>query len=77
MKAEASFNHRGEPTIVVFPENQEEIDIVLTMRGKHRREDGNHMLVMGLFTNQGIVECATFTTNPIGHVTTFLEPRNE
>lgn len=36
MKAEASFNHRGEPVVNVFPESQEEIDILLTMRGKPR-----------------------------------------
>jgi hypothetical protein len=72
VRAEAKFNERGEPTITMFPESQEEIDILCTMRGKHRREDGNHMLVMGVFINEGVIECATFTTNPLGHPTTFL-----
>ena len=72
MKAECSFNHTGEPVVTVFPETQEEIDILMTMRGKHRGEDGRHMLVMGMFMNEGVLECCSFTTNPIGHATTFL-----
>lgn len=74
VKAEAIFNHRGEPTVTVFPETQQEIDILLTMRGKASGSDGNHRLVMGMFVNEGSLESSTFTTNPVGHASTFIQP---
>lgn len=74
MRAEAIFNHRGEPTVTVFPETKEEPDILLTMRGKASGADGHHRLVLGMFVNNGTLECSTFTTNPVGHATTFIQP---
>lgn len=72
MKAEAKFNDSREPVVIVFPETQEEVDVLLTMRGRHRRDDGDHILVMGMFVNEGELECATFTTNYRGHPTTII-----
>ena len=71
MKSEAIFNHKGEPTITVYPETEEEKSILSTMLGKAKGEDGNHALVMGCFKVDDDLESCTFTTNPIGHPTTF------
>ena len=71
MKTEAIFNHKGEPTITVYPETEEEKSILSTMLGKAKGEDGNHALVMGCFKVDEYLESCTFTTNPIGHPTTF------
>ena len=52
-------------------ESQEKKSILSTMLGKAKGEDGNHALVMGCFKVDEYLESCTFTTNPIGHPTTF------
>ena len=73
MKAEAAFNHCNEPCVNLYPENEEEIRVLITMRAKSRGIDGNHVLVCGTFEVDGVLESATIVTNQIGHPTTFRE----
>jgi len=73
MKAEASFNHRNEPCVNLYPENEEEVRLLTIMGNKSKGIEGNHLLVCGLFHIEGALECATVVTNQIGHPTTIRE----
>lgn len=77
MIVESKFNHNGEPTIILFPETDEDKDILLTMHGKYTKDDGCHQLVMGRMEINGVLDSVTFTVNPMGHPTTIGRGSNQ
>lgn len=69
MRAEIARNGLNEPCVSVFPETEEENQLLREMRGKFRGEDGNHVLMMGSLDNNGEMT-ASFVLLQRGHLST-------
>lgn len=73
MKAEAEFNHRNEPCVTLYPENDEEVRLLTIMHNKSKGIEGNHVLVCGRLEIEGVLDSVTIVANQIGHPTTIRE----